>query len=196
MVAAFGVHSRSAWFLENLLVVPFSFLVFWAFRREVISLKSYLMVFVFMCVHVVGSHYTYSLVPYDQALRSAFGFDLKSLLGWERNHYDRLVHFLFGLLIFLPVKEMLVRRTSLKRHWPAFVSLLLITAASTFYELMEWVVAEIFSDAGPHFLGTQGDGFDAQKDEALAIGAAGLMWLVTWTIDLYLRPVTKNGTSD
>lgn len=32
---------------------------------------------------------------------------LSELLGLERNHYDRLVHFLYGVLMFLPSTEVL-----------------------------------------------------------------------------------------
>ena len=48
-----------------------------------------------------------------------------------------------------------------------------IIATSASYELIEWLVAIIFTaDWAEQFLGQQGDIFDAQKDTALAtVGA-------------------------
>ena len=48
------------------------------------------------------------------------------------------------------------------------------------YEVIEWLAAEVFGgDLGTAYLGTQGDGFDAPKDMALAVvgSLAALAWL-------------------
>ena len=58
-----------------------------------LSKISYTTIFVFFCLHTIGAHYTYAEVPYDEAWRSLTGHSLNEALGWERNNYDRVVHF-------------------------------------------------------------------------------------------------------
>src|SRR5262245_40843552 len=58
-------HDRADWLLENaLLVLGVGFLL--ATRRALpFSRISYTFIFLFLCLHTIGAHYTYSLVPYD-----------------------------------------------------------------------------------------------------------------------------------
>jgi putative membrane protein len=55
--------------------------------------------FLFLVFHEIGAHYTYSEVPYDQWAIAIFGRSVNEIFGWQRNHYDRLVHFSYGLLL-------------------------------------------------------------------------------------------------
>src|SRR5688572_17425328 len=93
--AAIGPIDRQAWALENALVVCVLSLLFLTYRRLPLSRISYGLIFVFLCLHEIGSHYTYEKVPYDAAGRMLAGFSLNSALGWERNNYDRIVHFAY-----------------------------------------------------------------------------------------------------
>lgn len=79
------------WFLENILTIVAIVFLFATYRRFPFSDASYLLIFVFMVMHAIGGHYTYSEVP--------FGFLLKETFELSRNHYDRIVHFAFGLLL-------------------------------------------------------------------------------------------------
>jgi putative membrane protein len=174
---AFGVHNRQAWVLENILVVAFSIPILTAYRRAWISDTSYVLLFIFLSLHNLGAHYTYSLVPYDPWFKNFSGRTLNSALGWERNHYDRLLHFLFGLLGFLPLLELCAKIPRIQVSWRPVAALLIIVGWSSLYELIEWLAAIVFSDgAGPEYVGTQGDIWDAQKDQALAIAGALLAW--------------------
>ena len=102
-VLAISPHDRSDWALENLLLLA-GVGVLVATRRVLpLSNASYGMLFLFLCLHAVGAHYTYSLVPLDDALRSVSGTSLNEVLGATRNHYDRAVHFLFGVLALPPL---------------------------------------------------------------------------------------------
>jgi putative membrane protein len=58
--------------------------------------------------------------------------------------------------------------------WVAWTLPIEITLSiSAFYELIEWVVADVFFTAqGDAYLGTQGDIWDAQKDVSLAFTGA------------------------
>jgi putative membrane protein len=136
-----------------------------------------------MCLHEIGAHYTYSLVPYDSFLIKYFNFSLDEAVGWERNNFDRVIHFLYGLLLTYPFREVYCRITNSKGFWGYFFPLLFSITASMLYELLEWAAAEVFAgDLGMTYLGTQGDVWDAQKDMALAaLGAVIAIMIVAVT---------------
>lgn len=164
---------RQDWLLENALVLLAVPLLVAGYRRMPFSLPSCVMIFVFLCLHEIGAHYTYSEVPYDQWLQSLTGHSLNSALGWQRNHFDRLLHLLFGLLIIYPMREMLVRLAGLRGAWSYLLPLAAVMALSLLYELIEWLAAVVFGgDLGLAYVGTQGDVWDAQKDMACAAVAA------------------------
>lgn len=166
IAAAINPFDRSAWLLENMLLAVAVVWVIATHRKWRLTATSYLLIFAFFTMHVLGAHYTYSETP--------AGDWLKEMLATERNHYDRLVHFFFGLLLVSPFRNQVECATRLSPRGAWGVSILIITGLSTAYELVEWLTAEIVSpgDAAA-FLGTQGDVFDSQKDTGLAIlGAA------------------------
>ena len=161
---------RQDWLLENLLVLVAVPVLVATRHRLRFSDFAYTCVFAFFCIHEVGAHYTYSLVPYDQWFAAAFGTGLNELLGFERNHFDRFVHFLYGLLITPAAIELFARYGRYPRVWAALFPLLFITSHSVIYELVEWTAALVFGgELGQAYLGTQGDVWDAQKDMALAL---------------------------
>ena len=123
-------------------------------------------------LHVIGSHYTYSLVP--------FGYALQHWFGAERNMYDRLVHFSFGFLLAYRVREAFVRIAKVRGLWGYYLPLDVTLTLSATYEIIEWVVAaRVDPHSGLAFLGSQGDVWDAQKDMLLAgIGAFVAMLVV------------------
>ena len=100
---------RQDWLLENVLVFIAVPLLVATRHRMRFSHLAYACLFVFFCVHEVGAHYTYSLVPYDEWFHSLTGRSLDAMLGFERNHYDRLVHFLYGLLVTPAAVELFAR---------------------------------------------------------------------------------------
>jgi putative membrane protein len=147
--------------------------------RVRLSNASFMLVVLFMSLHVLGGRYIYSFVPYDDWSRWLIGRSVSSLFGWERNHYDRLVHFSFGFLLAYPIREMFVRSRAVSPAWSAYFAVEFIAAASVLYELGEWLVALIFApDWADRYLGQQGDMWDAQKDMGLAICGATLAMLI------------------
>jgi putative membrane protein len=181
-------HDRSDWALENVLVVVLSVSLVATYRRFPLSRISYTLIFLFLCLHVVGAHYTYSLVPYDAWWKQMTGRSLNELLAWERNNFDRFVHFCYGLLLAYPVREVFLRIASVKGFWGYFLPLDLTMSTSVLYELIEWGAAELFGgDLGAAFLGTQGDIWDAQKDMALAAFGALLAMLGTAALNVRLQ---------
>jgi putative membrane protein len=157
--------------LEHVLTLLFVILLCWSYRRFRLSNVSYTAIFAFMALHVVGAHYTYSEVPYREWFPGLFGS--------ERNHYDRLVHFSFGLTMAYPVRELFMRFARVRGFWAYYLPLDVVMSLSMVYELLEWAIAVIVGgDVGQSYLGTQGDEWDAHKDMALAT----LGGLITITI--------------
>jgi putative membrane protein len=161
------------WFIENLLVFIYAAILVFTYPRFKFSNFSYGLITLFFTLHLIGAHYTYSETP--------FGFWLQPIFDFERNHYDRVVHFSFGLLIAYPFHEILIRCAQVKRQWSYFLAVTMVLAFSVFYELMEAVVAMIVSpELGNAYLGTQGDEWDAEKDSFLAFSGAIIAMLLTW----------------
>jgi putative membrane protein len=179
---AFNPHDRADWLLENVLLLLGVGVIAATYRKLPLSNTSYTMLFVFMCLHTIGAHYTYSEVPYDQWFKSLTGSTLNELMGWQRNYYDRLVHFSYGLLLALPVREVFIRVTGMRGFLSYFLPLDLTMSTSMLYELIEWGSAVAFGgELGAAFLGSQGDVWDAQKDMALAsLGALIAVSLAAW----------------
>ncbi len=164
LILAVAPLDRADWLLENVLVFVTVPLLVLTARRFPFSRVSYAGLFIFLCFHELGAHYSYSNVPYDEWLGIGIG---------GRNHYDRLVHFLYGLLMAYPMREIFLRIADAKGFWGYFLPLDLVLSTSMLYELIEWAAASVFGgDLGQAYLGTQGDVWDAHKDMALAgIGA-------------------------
>jgi putative membrane protein len=169
LALAIAPYERSTWLLENVLLIAGGGAL-WASRRVLpLSTASYSMLFVFFCLHAVGAHFTYSLVPYDAAFRTLSGWSLNEEFGFDRNHYDRLVHLAYGLLLALPVRELLMLHARVRGFWSYFLPLDLVMSSSLLYELIEWLAVIVYGgDLGAAFLGTQGDEWDAHRDMALA----------------------------
>jgi putative membrane protein len=183
-VLAIAPTSRSDWLLENALTGVAVAAIAVSYRRFRFSRISYTLMFVFLSLHVVGAHYTYALVPYDAACRRWFGFSLDAALGFDRNMYDRLVHFSYGLLLAYPIREIFLRIVDVRGFWGYFLPLDLTMSTSMVYELIEWGAAELFGgDLGQAYLGTQGDVWDAHKDMALASLGALCAMAVTLAVN-------------
>ncbi len=180
---AFHPNDRKDWALENALVVVGVGALIATFKRFPLSKVSYTTIFIFLVLHEVGSHYTYALVPYDAWWKSLTGGTLNALLGFERNHFDRLIHFSYGLLIAYPIRELVVRVADVRGFWGYFFPLDVIMSTSMLYELVEWAAAEFFGgELGMAYLGTQGDVWDAHKDMLLASIGAVLALTITAAI--------------
>ncbi len=159
-------------FLQHILTVLF--LVFWIAlqKRYHFSPNSTLLITIFLLLHIFGARWLYSNVPYDVWLQSCCDTDTKTLFGWTRNHYDRLVHLAYGLCFTLPLSEFFQRR-KLNLQNSLQQAILWIMVSSLCYEWFEWGIALTLSPASAEgYNGQQGDIWDAHKDMLLAtIGA-------------------------
>ena len=187
---ALAIHPwhRSDWLLENALAIAAVALLALFHRRLLFSRVSYTLIFVFMCLHQVGAHYTYSEVPYDAWFHKLTGRTLNSLVGWERNNFDRVVHFSYGLLLAYPIREIFLRVANVRGFWGYFLPLDLTMSTSMLYELIEWGTSAVFGgDLGQAYLGTQGDVWDSHKDMALASLGALIAMAITVTLNWRLQ---------
>ncbi len=133
----------------------------------------------FMAVHCLASRWMYSYVPYDAWIQAATGgWSLDRALGFQRNHFDRLVHFLYGLCFAPALREHFLQR------WPALgarrafvLAVGAIMCTSLMYEWFEWVVALCLSPQDAEsYNGQQGDVWDAHADMFLATLGALAAW--------------------
>jgi putative membrane protein len=174
IITAIEPFNRRDWLLENLLVFVYSGLLVFSYPRFAFSNLSYALFTVFLSLHLIGAHYTYEHAPPGDWLQALFDV--------QRNHYDRIVHFCFGLLIAHPFRELLLRAAGVRPAWSPFLAVNCILAFSAFYELLEAAVATLVSpELGAAYLGTQGDSWDAQKDAFLAFSGALLAMALSWS---------------
>jgi putative membrane protein len=166
---AVAARSRPDWAMENLLVVSLLAALAGTYRVLALSDLSYLCIAGFLALHAVGAQYGYTEVPLGRWAREEF--------GWGRNHYDRLVHFAFGLLMTYPARELLLRAGRVRGVWGYALPLAVVVALGAAYEVLEWGASAIMApQLGATFLGAQGDPWDAQKDMlAAALGALGAL---------------------
>jgi putative membrane protein len=172
VLAAVGPEDRQTWLLENGLVFVLVGVLAATHRRFVFSNVSYGLIFAFLVLHAVGAHYTYSLVPLGDWVREA--------LDLSRNHYDRFVHFGFGLLLGYPLREMTLRIVHVHRVWSYLAPLVVVLALGALYEIIEsWAAQLAAPSVGIAYLGAQGDTWDGEKDMTLAFLGAALAMSIT-----------------
>lgn len=161
----------SLWIVENILM--FIGFIFMIKSRKNLNLSniSYIFIFLFAVLQTIGAHYTYAEVPW--------GFAVQSYFDLSRNHYDRLVHFAFGFLLVLPVKEYLSEHIIIKnRKLTVLTFVFIFLGLGGLYEVIEWIYALTDGENSTGFLGEQGDKWDAQKDIILAgLGAFIMLFL-------------------
>lgn len=160
-----GTTNLNNWMIENSLTLLFILFLVFSYRRYHFSDLSYLLICVYLCLHVYGSKYTYAENP--------LGYWLQSVFSASRNHYDRIVHFGFGFLLAYPMRELFLKWLGYPKLAAWVLPIEITLSISGLYELIEWAVADVFFKAqGAAYLGTQGDIWDAQKDIFLAFCGA------------------------
>ena len=162
--AAYGLHQ-----IGTALMLAF---LFYCLKKVGLSFWSFALYIGFLLIHILGAHYLYSYVPYNNWLIQLFSFDLNQAMGWTRNMYDRWVHFTYGLLLyplFLRLFQVWLPQLSAKVLFILVVQF--VMASSLVYEWIEWLIAIGLSpEEAENYNGQQGDVWDAHKD----------MWIATF----------------
>jgi putative membrane protein len=163
MIGLNAIHPDKVFdfFLENAAVLMLFAALVPTYRKLPLSDLSYAMIFGFLALHEWGAHYKYYDVP--------LGEWMKPWLHTDRNMYDRVVHFSFGLLMSYPLQELLMRKIGVRSRWRYILPVEAILSFSAIYEMMEAGAAMVLSpERGDEFVGMQGDIWDSQKDMFMA----------------------------
>lgn len=179
-------YDRFTWWLEVTPGLAGLALLLATYRRFRFTSLCYTLIALHICVLCIGGHYTYARVPLFDWLRPIF--------AWQRNNYDRLGHFMQGLVPAIIAREMLVRLNIVNRKkWVPFLVVSVCLAISAFYEMIEWWTALISGGAANDFLGSQGDVWDTQADMCWAlIGALAALLFLSPFHDRALRNLKGN----
>jgi putative membrane protein len=161
MAMAIAPADRQFWAIASVLPVMLVFWLVMTHRVLPLSNTSYILVTLYLTLHTIGVHYTYAKVP--------AGMWIGQILDLERNHFDRLVHFAFGVLLTYPLEEVF-RLVARVRGWVLYyLPVITVLGLSGLWEIIEsWVARLVRPDLGLAVLGAQGDLWDAQKDMAAA----------------------------
>lgn len=181
-------HDRFTWWLEIAPGLAGIIILLATYRRFTFTTLCYTLIALHICLLCVGGHYTYARVPVFDWLRPVF--------GWERNHFDRLGHFMQGFVPAIIAREMFVRLQVVNRKkWIPFFVVSVCLAISAFYELVEWWTAHVSGSAANDFLGTQGDVWDTQEDMCMAlIGVVCALLFLSYFHDRALRTIGAKGS--
>jgi putative membrane protein len=159
------------WFLEVLPAILGLLVLALTRRTFPLTTLAYVLVLVHCIILMVGGHYTYAEVPLFDRLAEMF--------DWQRNHYDKVGHFVQGFVPAILAREILLRKAVVNgKAWLNFYVVCFCLAFSAFYELIEWWVAVLSGESAEAFLGTQGYVWDTQSDMAWALTGAVLSLLL------------------
>ncbi len=162
-----GINPKDqfTWFLEVFPAVIAVFVLAYTYKSFHLTHLVYMLILIHCIILMIGGHYTYAEVPFFD--------DLKVILDWERNNYDKLAHFIQGFVPALIAREIFIRKHVIHgKAWLNFCIVCFCLAFSAFYELIEWWVAIISGQDAEAFLGTQGYIWDTQSDMGLALVGA------------------------
>jgi len=158
-------YDRATWLLEVAPALAAAPVLAATWRRWPLTTLLYVLIALHMGVLMLGGAYTYARVP--------LGFWLQDALHLARNPYDKIGHFMQGLVPAMAAREVLLQRGYLsRRRMAAFLALCVAMAVSAVYELIEWGVALVLGQGADEFLGTQGDPWDTQSDMFMALVGA------------------------
>jgi putative membrane protein len=169
LISAIRPYDYPTWFLEVAPVLIALPIMAATYKRFPLTTLLYVLIFIHALILIGGGTYTYARVP--------LGFWIQDLFALERNPYDKIGHFAQGFVPFIIAREILLRGGYLtSRGMTAFLSVCVVMAVSSFYELVEWWTALLLGQGAYEFLGTQGDVWDTQADMFFAlIGAVAAM---------------------
>ncbi len=170
VIASIQPLEMEAYLLHQIGTVLMLILLIACLYKVGLSVVSFWLYIGFLLIHIIGTHYLYSYVPYSNWTEALLGFNLDQTMGWSRNMYDRFVHLAYGLLLY-PVFLRLfqVWLPSLKPFTLYLLIIQFVMATSLFYEWVEWLIAIGLSpEEAENYNGQQGDIWDAHKDMFLA----------------------------
>ena len=159
--SAIAPYDRTTWWMEVAPALLGLAVLIPTCRRFPFTPVNYVLMWLFALILIVGGHYTYARVPIGDWAKEAFHF--------SRNHFDRVGHFMQGVIPAMVAREILVRQRVVRgRGWLFYICVSIALSISAAYELVEWIAAELSQTGAADFVGMQGDVWDAQKDMTMA----------------------------
>jgi len=156
-----GLHS-------SLTLVGLIWLVWHTIKYSMKNWDFFLVCF-FISIHCVAARWLYSNVPYDEWCKTLFNWSPQQTFGFERNHFDRLIHFLYGICFMPAVTNFIRVKNNIRIGYALAIALMLIMCSSLIYEWAEWAIAVMLSpEQAEAYNGQQGDVWDAHMDMLLA----------------------------
>jgi len=172
IVIAIAPKYRGVWIAENILPVLFIIFLILTYNKFRFSNFNYSMLFLFLVLHTIGSYYSYAEMPLFNLI--------KELFNLSRNHYDRVIHFLFGLIFFFPVYGFIHKKLKIKLSWAFLLAFFVIVALKGIFEVIEWLLVLVTREnvtIVTNYLGMQGDPWDTQKDMLVGMIGSVLSWI-------------------
>lgn len=164
---------RLTWLLEVIWVIVAIPIIALNWRRFPLTRLLCWLLVAHALVLIHGGAYTYAETP--------LGFWLRDIFGFERNPWDRIGHIMQGFVPAILARELLLRRTPLRRGgWLVYLVLAACLSFSALFELIEWWAALIYGADADAFLATQGDPWDTQWDMFLCLAGA-IASLLLWS---------------
>jgi putative membrane protein len=178
--SAVNPYDKMVWIIDTLFIIILVMILAFTHAKYPLSNFTYTLITIYFIILTIGSHYSYTQVPYLEWLRNYLGLSTRNynnivnssygLLGTARNNYDRIVHFSFGFLITFPLREILDRYVNIRGTWKYLVAFLIIGCLSALYEIFEWSLGIIINPTqAATYVASQGDVWDSQKDMAMAL---------------------------
>ena len=160
--SAIGPLDYKLWILEVApALIGVGLCVIFYFRQAFTS-TTYFWCFVAACLMTIGAHYSYSEVPLFDLIKVKFNSD--------RNNYDKIGHFVQGMVAVLISLEIIIRNRIVSTPGLTnFLSFCVAMAVAAVYEIIEWLALMLGPEVSENFLGMQGYIWDAQTDMVYAL---------------------------
>jgi putative membrane protein len=114
VVSGIKPFERFTWWLEVAPVLIAAPVLVWTHKRFPLTSLLYILITIHALVLILGGAYSYARVP--------FGFWLQDLLHLERNPYDRIGHFMQGVVPAMIAREILLRGSPRSHRSPGFTT--------------------------------------------------------------------------
>lgn len=117
--SGFNPTDRAVWYAEVMPIFAVFGLLLLTYPRFQFSGLAYVLMSLWMIMHLIGAKYTFANVPFDWANQYL------TFLGEDRNHFDRVAHYIIGFYSF-PMAEWLLRKRKCGLGVAFFFSLFLL----------------------------------------------------------------------
>jgi len=167
-----GIHPFrfGVWLAEIVTTFIGLIILITTFEKFRFTLFSYIVILISCYFIFIGAHYSFARVPLFNWVRDYFGH--------ERNNFDKIGHFVQGILPVIIGREIFIRQRLIRGYkWVSFLSFCICMATTSVYELVEYFAAMTSKIPPVDFLGTQGYFWDTQTDMLYA-ALGGLFTLI------------------